>query len=49
MFNPESGFCEHQDKVPGCKGFYPENELLDKKELAEKIRQELLKEYGLTR
>jgi len=49
VFNPESGFCEHQDEVPGCQGFYPETLLQDKKELAEKIREELLKEYGLSR
>ena len=50
VFNPESGFCEHQDKVPGCQGFYPELVPdLEKEKLTEQIREELLKELGLSR
>ena len=49
VFNPESGFCEHQDKVPGCRGFYPELVPdLEKEKLTEQIREELLKELGLS-
>jgi len=49
VFNPESGFCEDQDKVPGCEGFYPETQHLDREKLTEEIREELLKELGLSR
>ena len=51
VFNPESGFCEHQDKVPGCQGFYPEVVVpdIEKEKLTEQIREELLKELGLSR
>ena len=49
MFNPETGFCEHQDSVPGCHGFYPELVAdLEKEELTEQIREQLLKELGLS-
>jgi len=49
VFNPESGFCEPQDKVPGCQGFYPEKEKVERDKLEEEIRKELLKELGLSR
>ena len=49
MFNPESGFCEPQRKVPGCQGFYPETERDERDQLEEEIRKELLKELGLSR
>ena len=49
MFNPETGFCEHQDSVPGCEGFYPGlGQDLEKEKLTEQIREELLKELGLS-
>ena len=50
VFNPETGFCEHQDLVPGCEGFYPGlGPDLEKEKLTEQIREELLKELGLSR
>lgn len=49
VFNPESGFCEHQDKVPGCQGYYPETADLDRDKLTEEIREKLLEELGLSR
>ena len=49
VFNPESGFCEHQDKVPGCQGFYPDTPDLERDKLTQEIREQLLKELGLSR
>merc|ERR1712236_848 len=41
VFNPETGFCDDQNNVPGCAGFYTEEETFesfDKEALASKIR-----------
>jgi len=51
VFNPETGFCDDQNNVPGCAGYYTEEETLDsfdKEALASKIRDQILQEFGLS-
>ena len=50
VFNPETGFCEHHSQVPGCVGFYPDPEpAVDREALAQQIREEILKEFNLSK
>ena len=50
VFNPRSGFCDDQDNVPGCEGYYVEDEkdIAARDKLTEEIREQLLKELGLS-
>lgn len=51
VFNPESGFCDDQENVPGCEDYYVK-EPVDSKErdkIANEIRKQLIKEFGLDR
>jgi len=50
VFNPESGLCEDQTVVPGCETFYKEDKVSqeDREELAKEIREQLIKEFGLS-
>jgi len=50
VFNPESGFCDDQDNVPGCEGYYVmevKNDSIDREKITNEIREKLLKEFGL--
>jgi len=52
VFNPVTGFCEHQDKVPGCEGYYSLEEELSveaREKLAQEIREQILKEFNLAK
>jgi len=53
VFNPVTGFCEHQDKVPGCEGFYTLDEeqlsVEAREKLAQEIRDQILREFNLAK
>jgi len=50
VFNPESGFCDDQENVPGCEGYYviqEKEDIIDREKISNEIREKLLKEFGL--
>jgi len=50
VFNPQTGFCDEQSNVPGCEGYYREEEktdTIDRDKITNEIREQLLKEFGL--
>ena len=51
MFNPETGFCDDQKNVAGCSNYYVDNVNLEDERaiIAQEIREQLIKEFGLTR
>jgi len=51
VFNPESGFCDDQENVPGCEGYYVKEEvdLTERDKIAQEIREELIKQFGRDR
>ena len=40
VFNAETGFCEDQARVPGCRGFYPTEE-----NFVQQIREHILRDF----
>ena len=51
VFNPETGFCDDQKNVAGCSNYYVDNVNLgdERAKLAQEIREQLIKEFGLSR
>jgi len=51
VFNPETGFCDDQKNVAGCSNYYVDNVNLEDERaiIAQEIREQLIKEFGLTR
>ena len=51
VFNPKTGTCDDQANVPGCEGYYVKEEVgqEDRDRIAQEIREQLIKEFGLDR